>query len=270
LTKLGISRLLAVLLAAALPLGLALAQEREVEPIEVDKVEEARVRLVLLDVVVLDGKGRTVSDLTLQDFEVLAAGQVAPADTLDVACSGGGIEDPQGVRHAKLRQAPAAPEQGRRVVLAVDYLHLDQPSRARVLDQAMLAVEHGLVEGDEVMVAALNGGLRIEQPFSADRDEVLASLQRMKFDISLWQPDYTHLTDFGFTTGMIALFDVLGAVAGPKAVVLYSAMGDVPLEKQFEEIAAIAASSRCSIYPVDARGLTIPGDRGSAGGSGGG
>jgi hypothetical protein len=34
-------------------------------------------------------------------------------------------------------------------------------------------------------------------------------------------------------------------------------MEDVPLEYQFEQIAAIAASSRCAIYPVDVRGLTI-------------
>ena len=37
--------------------------------------------------------------------------------------------------------------------------------------------------------------------------------------------------------------------------VLYSTMRDVPLELEFDRIAAIAAGSRCSIFPVDAAGL---------------
>jgi VWFA-related protein len=244
-----------------------LAQEA---PLETDVVEESRVRLVLLDVVVLDGQNRTVPGLGIEDFEVVSDGTVAPPDTLDVACSEVALPDATGASHARRRETPAAPEAGRRIVIAVDYLHLAQVARARVIDAAMEAVQHGTADGDELMVAALNGGLRIEQPFTRDRDAVVASLHRMKFDISLWQPDYTHLTDFGFTSGMIALFEVLAAVPGPKAVVMYSAMGDVPLEKQFEEIAAVAASARCSIYPVDPRGLTIPGAAGSRGGSGAG
>ena len=31
---------------------------------------------------------------------------------------------------------------------------------------------------------------------------------------------------------------------------------DVPLELQFEKLAAVASVSRCSLYPVDVRGLT--------------
>jgi hypothetical protein len=37
--------------------------------------------------------------------------------------------------------------------------------------------------------------------------------------------------------------------------VLFSAMQDVPLDLQFREIAAVASSSRCLLYPVDAVGL---------------
>jgi hypothetical protein len=53
-------------------------------------------------------------------------------------------------------------------------------------------------------------------------------------------------------------------VAGPKAVVLYSGMLDVPLELQFEKLAAVASVSRCSLYPVDVRGLTTEPLGGSA------
>jgi len=52
----------------------------------------------------------------------------------------------------------------------------------------------------------------------------------------------------------------LWSVPGPKAVMLYSGMTDVPLDLQFEELAAVASASRCSIYPVDAWGLRSPGE----------
>jgi hypothetical protein len=72
------------------------------------------------------------------------------------------------------------------------------------------------------------------------------------------------LNESGFVDGLASLFDVAGTFPGPKAVVLYSAMKDVPLEEQFRQLAAQAAASRCAVYPVDVRGLAdsrVPGTR---------
>ena len=41
-------------------------------------------------------------------------------------------------------------------------------------------------------------------------------------------------------------------------MVFYSAMQDVPLDYQFEQIAAIAAASRTAMYTVDPYGLFAP------------
>jgi VWFA-related protein len=226
------------------------------QPINVDTVESVRVRLVLLDVLVVDKQGRTVDDLTIDDFEILSDGEVIDVDTLDVACPAGATDDPRGVRHAAKRAPAVAPEVERKIVLAMDYLHLGQTQQAEALDQAMQMVRHGSVEGDKVMVVALNGGMRVEQPFTGDKDEVVRRLRRMQFDVSLWTPDYSHLNENGFVRGMTALLDVLGTVAGQKAVVLFSTMRDVPMDLQFRSLAAHAAASRCSIYPVDVLGLT--------------
>jgi hypothetical protein len=54
------------------------------------------------------------------------------------------------------------------------------------------------------------------------------------------------------------MFDLLGTVPGPKAVVLFSGMKDVPLDTQFDQLAAVASTSRCSIYAVDPRGHYDP------------
>ena len=109
--------------------------------------------------------------------------------------------------------------------------------------------------GDEVMVVALNGGLRVERTFTDDTEAVFRSLRRMEYDVTLWNGYFEHVNEYGFVDSLSGLFDVLGTVSGRKAVVLYSAMEDAPLELQFQELAAIASVSRCSVYPVDVRGL---------------
>ena len=227
-------------------------------PLDLQQVERATVRLVLLDMIVLDAQGRTVPDLTAADFEVVAGGEVVEVDTLDVSCPAGATEDALAANREDQRESPQAPEAERKIVLLLDYLHLDPMLRVDVLERARRMVEHDTAEGEEIMVVALTGGLRIEQPFTSDRKQVQRSLKRMEYDVSLWMPDFFHITETGFVQGMTALFDVLGTVPGPKAVVMFSAMKDVPLDLEFREIAAVAAGSRCMLYPVDAVGLRPP------------
>ena len=246
-----------VFVAAREPLR-AQSAEDESAPIETGAVEEEQVRLVILDVVVVDRHGNTVSDLTAEDFEIRAAAKVRPVDTLDVRCDPGALAEPEAVSRASKRQAPEYAGGSRRLVLAFDYLHMPPILRPEVLQRARESVRHAASPGDEVMVVALNGGLRVEQHFTDDLDQVVSTLDRMEFDITLWQPDYFHLHENLFVDPLVALLDLLGRYPENKAIVLYSTMRDVPLDLQFNEIAAIAATSRCAIYPVDAAGLRTP------------
>jgi len=222
---------------------------------KVDKVEIEKVRLLLLDVVVVDIQGRTVPDLGLEDFVVVSRRRERPIDTLDVDCPAGRAEDASGVRHPSRRDVPAAPQTGRKIVLALDYQHLWGTHTVDVLEQAKDMIEHGVTDDEEIMVVALTGGLRIEQPFTRDREKVVRTLHRMEYDVSLWNGNFTHMNESGWVDAMTTLLDVLGTVPGKKAVVLYSTMISAPLDLEFQEIAAIAGASRCSIYPVDASGL---------------
>jgi hypothetical protein len=116
-------------------------------------------------------------------------------------------------------------------------------------------VKRDTIDGIPLMLVALSGTVRIEQPFTIDRDELLASLEHMLNDPTLSRPDFYHQNSSIFTDQFAVLFDLLGAEPGNKAVVLFSAMKDSPLDSEFERIAALAASSRSAIYPVDVRGL---------------
>ena len=235
-----------ILLAAS---ALRLPAQDASEPLEVDKFEKERVHLVLIGTVVVDHQGRTVPGLTAEDFELIVGGGVQEIDTLDVFCDAGALEEPRGGK-----RAPAV-EAERRIVLVVDYPHLRRLERVEVLERAMEVIEHGAAEGEEIMVAALNGGLRIEQPFTADKEKVLETLRRMEYDISLWQPDFFHLTERGFFDGVIALLDVVGTFPGSKAMVLFSRMAGGGLDSDFDLVAAAATSARCAVYPVDASRL---------------
>ncbi len=240
-------------IAAALWLAMAWlpihAQEQDTPPVEIDKTERAEVRLVLLDTVVVDTDGYPVAGLQKEDFEIRYGGEILAPDVLETRCE----PTEEGVRSAEGRNEP------RRLILAFDYLHLPQFHREWALETAMEMIEESGMAGDEVLVAALTGGLRIEQPFTDRPQAVLATLKRMQRDVSLWNGNFAHANEFGFVRSVTTLFDVLArASTGPKAVVLYSAMGDVPLDTQFERIAAVAATSRAALYTVDPYGLKPP------------
>ena len=245
--------MLAVIVCWALPLTTA-----SQDPIDLGTSEKTTVRLVLVDVVVLDRHDRTVPGLTAEDFEVLALGKPVGVDTVDLDCPVGAADEPHPMRRTDAHDALPTPSAGRRIVLAFDYLHLNQFLREDSVLAAIRLVRDGSAGEDEIMVVALNGGIRIEQPFTRDKDEVLRSLNRMRYDVSLWNGNFAHINEFGFIDGMTGMFDVLGSVPGPKAVVLFSGMKDVPLNTQFEQLAAVASTSRCSIYGVDPRGHYDP------------
>jgi hypothetical protein len=127
-----------------------------------------------------------------------------------------------------------------------------------VLEQARAMVRHGATAQDRIMVAALDGGLRIEQTFTVDTDRVLATLERMEYDITLWEPAFGHLTEEPFFAGLRALLEVLAFEPGDKGIVLFSnspAPADES-DRAFAELAATAGVARCAIYPVHAAGLT--------------
>jgi len=222
---------------------------------EVQYAEEVQVRLVILDVVVLDEQGRAVPGLGKDDFEIIAGREQFPVETLDVACRTAPADASPGPEAPPQGAVTAEQEGPRRIVLALDYQHMARTRRFRVLEQVIAMVRAGASGGDEIMVVALNGGLRVEQRFTRDMDRVAASLERMQYDVSLWQPGFHHLNEAGFVGAMTAMLEYLGTVPGAKAVVLFSEMGHVPLDLQFREIAAVAAAARCSIYPVDVSGL---------------
>lgn len=256
--------------AALVSLTAALAAPESGPVLERGLEERVEVRLVLLDVVVLDPEDRTVPDLSKEAFAVTVDGKEVPVDTLDLSCPGGALEEPASTRIAGWDPGPDLAEGTRRVVLVFDYLHLRTipcPDRAdswychhatRALEAMIAAVEKSDARDEEILVAALTGGLRIEQPFTRDREEVIRALRRMEYDVSLYAGNFGHLNDTPLFAGLESLFTLLREVPGPKAVVLVTAGAGpavLPNHRAFERTAALASDARAAFYPVDVMGL---------------
>src|SRR6185503_4320180 len=144
-------------------------------------------------------------------------------------------------------------------ILAFDYLHRGGVLMTQALQQYREVLESKPeIRDEEIMVVAMTNGVRVEQPFTRDRRQVVETLRRMEHDITLWNGNFSHLTEYPWFSGLNALVTVLTGVPGSKAVVFVSA-GPGPwgntYETNFRQIAARAGNAQVSFYAVDSRGL---------------
>ncbi len=224
-----------------------------------DTTEKVEVNLALIDALVLDKKGRTVPGLTREDFELIVRGKSVEIDTFDASCPAGESDEPVELEQGQTRE-PIAPEQTRRTVILIDYYHLSHPDRSVVLKFAAAGVHDHKLDNEEIMVTALHNGLRIEQRFTRNKQEILDTLVRMEHDVTLWAVESSSPTGKSFFKNLSTLMDVLAAYDGSKAVVMYSMMvaRSDDYDLWFADVAERAATARTAIYPVWAGGVEGP------------
>jgi VWFA-related protein len=171
----------ALILAAALALTPAGAQQSSDPPPEKTFSESVEVRVVNVDVRVTDRKGRPVQGLTRDDFKLFEDGEEVKITNFSEL----GEEPEEGAP----RQAPepaAAPEPPTtlaapgepppQVAIFLDHLHLDPGGRGRLL-AGLEAFVQGLAPDVPVLVAAQAGGFAIASPPTTDRQKTLAALR---------------------------------------------------------------------------------------------
>jgi VWFA-related protein len=235
------------------------AEDEPAEPLDIGQVEEVEVQLVLLDVLVLDRRDRTIPDLTAEEFDVLVDHKLVEIDSLDVHCPLGEATDPRAGETVEIPTEERDSRPPRRFVHAFDYYHMDVA--AETIEGARQAVRKLSSGQEEHMIVAIGPGLRVELPFTTDLDEVDRTLERMYSDPGLYAGFYGRLTDRRFYRKLRALFDVLELVPGHKVVVLYS--GPFPPDgfnhdSEYKAIASMSAKARVSLYPVDSGGVRTP------------
>ena len=242
-------------------LGHAVSAPAQQQPLE----ERVEVDLAIVDVLVLDMRGRAVGGLTRDDFLLSVQGRAVEIDTFDVACPEDGLGDPMEVRPDERRQ-PIAAQADRRLVLAFDYYSMSGPNRMVALRWGQIIAARDMVPGDGIMVVALADGLRVEQRFTGSPQKVLETLQRMENDVTLYGRTFGATTQQPFHEDLNTLADVLAQYPGPKSVVLFSewAGQSADWDSFFLETAEHAAAARAAFYPVWVPGLQGGEPRGGA------
>jgi VWFA-related protein len=243
------------ILCAVLVLLLAVSVSGGQEPVIEERVE---VRLVYVETVVTDSKGNTVPDLSQDDFLLSVGGQNHEIEVFDANCKGGALAEPEKNEKDTWRDPVAGPQVPRRIVLVFDYEHLPNVDRSSVLDYARYMLAKGKTPGEQVMIVALANGVRVEQRFTSDPRRLDETLQRMKYDLTLWALDFGGgVSGRTYFDQLATLMDVLDQYDGPKGVVMFSEwMGRSNTDDLwFFDVAHHAAAARAAIYPVFSAGL---------------
>ncbi len=232
------------------------------QPVAVtENVLRAQSRVVRVDVIVTDKKGKYVHDLTAKDFHVFDNDKEQPIVNFSF-----GSEN-----------SSATPDRHYMILFFDDATMSvsDQP-RAR---QAALKFIDANAGPDRVMaVVDFTGALRIVQNFTADADRLKkaaatfkpsalasdASMSGLGGDSSAASPAlFQTQDDFGVRTFLLAIRSLarnLAAVPGRKSLVLFTDGFPLTPETEAEMTAAISACNQANvaIYPLDVRGLIAP------------
>jgi len=244
--RLGNVFLVACLFVLVVP---ATAQEPDHDPAQIGLIEKEDVALVLVETLVTDANGRTVPELAREDFQLSINGQVTDLAALDVICPGGALDDAQPVGFKE--QRPPADDVPRRIVLVFDFVHLSPRDRSRVAEFAREMIGKDKTPKEQIMVASIAEGLRVEQGFTPDAQEVIDALQRMQYDVTLFAKDYSSVSGKQYMSSLATLLDILAQYDQAKAVVLYSSLlSRANLDEDwYRDIAQRAAAARTVIYP---------------------
>jgi len=154
-----------------------------------DDVVKISVTLVQVDAVVTDDKGRHVSDLKPEDFEIFEDGRrqhitnfsyvtAEPVPASEPAPAG---------KSNKVALAPAPshlrPDQVRRTIaLVVDDLGLSFESTAYLKDSLKKFVDQQMQQGDLVAVIRTGAGMGALQQFTSDKRQLYAAIERVRWN----------------------------------------------------------------------------------------
>src|SRR5437588_160013 len=150
-----------------------------------EEVVTVRSRLVNVDVSVKDKKGNYVNDLKADDFTVFVNGVRQKVEFFNPPLVAGETVGSDGAS-AREKSTPAAQAQARAragmpgnvISLVLDGLTTDPSNMKRVRDGAIKYIRDQLADTDAVALFAVTGGLQLLQPFTRDKDNCIAAVDR--------------------------------------------------------------------------------------------
>jgi VWFA-related protein len=235
------------------------------------------VTLVQVDTVVTDGKGRHVSDLRPEDFEIRQDGELQkityfsyiPEDARTTSGDKAPIGPP----------APLTPSQVKRTVaLVVDDLALSFDSIARVRTALRKYVEQRMQPGDLVAIVRTGGGVAILEQFTTDKRILLEAIDLLKWKFSgraglipiepladaETASSEPQILDYGYSMSALGALSSIEQVVkgmqkrpGRKSVVIFSdaLRMDKDVNSAMDRLTDLSNRSAVSLYAIDPGGV---------------
>jgi VWFA-related protein len=165
-------------LGALMVLGFAPAGRQDDRPGRLRVPEFERniaVNYMLVDVIVTDADGNYVRNLTRDDFELFENGKKVDIRSIDeyqmgTPTSGGSMEE--------MAASTLEPQQPpRNIIIFVDLLYSSSFGIKRAVDVAQDFVLDRIQKGDRVMVVTYYNSLKVVQPFTNDKEQVIRAME---------------------------------------------------------------------------------------------
>src|SRR6266705_700361 len=226
-------------------------------------------KLVLVDSVVTDKKGKYIRDLTQNDFKVFEDKQDQQVSTFSTGAAA----------------ATQASGQRRYLILFFDNSTMAAPDQIQARSAATKFIEANAGPDRLMAVVDFGGALRIVQNFTANAEVLQAAVSGVKSSsvdpnappadvpVTVASTGFSSLgnaeADFGARSMLLAVRSLaknLRSIPGRKMVVLFSGGFPLTQENQSELTATIDAcnKSNVAVYALDARGLVATAPGGSA------
>ncbi|HKP84480.1 MAG TPA: VWA domain-containing protein [Blastocatellia bacterium] len=151
-----------------------------------DEVVRISVTLVQVDAVVTDDKGRHVTDLKPEDFEIYEDGRRQQITNFNYVTTGSATPAPAEKSSKPPLAVPPSnlrPDQVRRTIaLVVDDLGLSFESTAILRDSLKKFIDQQMQQGDLVAVIRTGAGMGALQQFTADKRQLYAAIERVRWN----------------------------------------------------------------------------------------
>ena len=278
----GISRFRArLIVVVALSLGAASAQTtshpttNESQKAEhSDLVFHSSVRRVIVDVVVSDANGKTVSGLTADDFSVQEDGKNQTIRSFDVhnfdAVSGSALKAPAFLPINTFVNVPSGPERGPLYVLLLDLVNMDVDDQPVAREQLMKFIMRKPL-GTRFAIFVLSDGLYLVQGFTEDRNRLADAVDTKSSRshlprVFLYADNYRP--SISLPQVLVSISKFLADLPGHKNIIWLSASfpstvmptGEAGVEansmnSEIKEATDTLARGQIAVYPVDVRGV---------------
>lgn len=145
------------------------ATAQEPEPVLTESIE---VRIMNVDVIVVDREGRRVQGLTASDFELLQDGKPQPIANFSEYRGRAGTLAAMAIAPdqatASALEAQLAPSTPRKIILCIDQFAMSRQHRGPWFDAMKAFVRESVRPGDEVMIATYDHSMKVPLHFTSD------------------------------------------------------------------------------------------------------